>query len=133
LDVKPFSLQNSVSTFRRNQLTPSSWQNSNTVRRGSRFSVMFIPTTNLHDVTFETTLIFRKKNSCSWQQPVFRGLLTYSCIYCRCYCVYVCVFYFYLQYAPLHFVILHACRDHCIQYLHLFSSSLSSVAVRILS
>ena len=83
LDVTPFGLENSVPTFRRNQLTPSSWQNSNTVRRGSRFSVMSIPTTNLHDFTFHTTLIFRKKNSCSCQQPVhlhlmqrvFRGLL----------------------------------------------------------
>ena len=42
-------------------------------------------------------------------------------------------FLFYLQPAPLQLVILHACRDHSIQYLHLFYSSLSSVAVRILS
>ena len=98
LDVTPFSLENSVSTLRRNLLTPSSGQNSNIVRRGNRFSVIRTPTTNLHDVAFQTTLIFRK-NSCSCHQPVrlhlmqrvFRELLTYGCIYCRCYCVCVCV------------------------------------------
>jgi len=48
--------------------------------------------------------------------------------------MYVCMYFFYyLQHAPLQLVILHACIDHCIQYLHLFYSSLISVAVRILS
>ena len=47
---------------------------------------------------------------------------------CVCVCVGVCFFYFYLQPAPLQ---LHDGRDHCIQYLHLFYSSLSFVAVRI--
>jgi hypothetical protein len=110
LDVKPFSLENSVPTFRRNQLTPSSWLNSNTVRRGSRFSVMFIPTTNLHDFTFQTTLIFRKKIPVPassqfvyiWCSVSFAGYLhmavsTAGVTVCVCVCV--C----FLIYSMLHY------------------------------
>jgi hypothetical protein len=52
---------------------------------------------------------------------------------CRWWRVFFNYILFHLQRAPLQLVILHACRDHCIQYLHLFYSSLSSVAVGILS
>jgi hypothetical protein len=81
LDVTPFSLENSVPTFRRNLLTPSSGQNSNIVRRGSRFSVMSIPTTNLlHDVAFQTTLIFRRKKKFLFLPPASSSTDDAACL-----------------------------------------------------
>jgi len=43
-----------------------------------------------------------------------------------------CMYVFYLQHAPLQLAILHAWRDHCIQYLRILYSTLNSVAVRVL-